>query len=361
VRQLRSPARAVKSGTLRGGLDARSHREHRETDSRLSILCDLCVLCGRYAGRRILAFLLAATLAVACSEAPKPSSEPPKAELSLSPPSVRIGEHVRVFVSVEHAEGIEVRFPARVLLVEGLDIVSAPRPEVRRLGPGQAVTERIFTVRAFRAGAYTVGPIELTLAGRDGLVAKLSTPSAVLQVRATASAHEEIKDLRPVTGPVELAPEAWVSARGLVILLAGTAVITASAFAVKRWLVRREERRRAPPPKPAHEAALAALGKIRESTLLDEGRVAEFTDMVSDVLRRYLEARFALPAPERTTEEFLEELVRSPALDRTKKEFLAKYLAQCDLVKFAGDRPARRDLEGLYDRSVGFVRETAEG
>ena len=112
---------------------------------------------------------------------------------------------------------------------------------------------------------------------------------------------------------------------------------------------------------PAHVEALRELEAIRGLGLLEEGRLAEFTDRVSDVLRRYVEARFDLPAPERTTEEFLDEIARAPVLDRERKRFLAEYLAQCDLVKFAAREPGRRELDGIYDSSVEFVEETAAG
>ncbi len=315
--------------------------------------------------RLLLPCVVAAVLVGGCGQddaAPATKHEP-RADLSLSPASVGIAEHVRILVSVEHAEGVEARFPASAITTEGLDVVRAGTARTRKIDPGWRLTERTFVVRAFRPGAYTIGPVEITLVAREtdegpsGEARKLRTPKASLEVRSAVDAASTIKDLRPETGPVDLAPE--TPRRFVMLITVLAALALAAAVGVKWWMRRREEMAREPPPPPAHETALEELRRIRELGLLEAGRIAEYTDLISDVLRRYLEARFDLPAPERTTEEFLDVIARAPVLDRARKRFLADYLARCDLVKFAAEDPGRRELEELYDTSVGFVEETA--
>jgi hypothetical protein len=60
---------------------------------------------------------------------------------------------------------------------------------------------------------------------------------------------------------------------------------------------------------------------------------------LSTVVRRYIEGRFRLRAPELTTEEFLLEARRMPELSDAHRAVLAGFLEQCDRVKFAGWRP----------------------
>ena len=50
-------------------------------------------------------------------------------------------------------------------------------------------------------------------------------------------------------------------------------------------------------------------------TCPEAGRIKEFYQRISDILRHYIENRFGLHAPERTTEEFLVELKPSEVLD----------------------------------------------
>lgn len=83
-----------------------------------------------------------------------------------------------------------------------------------------------------------------------------------------------------------------------------------------------------------------------------------FTVEVSEAARKYLEDRFGLRAPERTTEEFLAELSGSVALDGRHKELLADFLTRCDLVKFARAVVDRSELEALHQAAVRLVEET---
>src|SRR5690606_20874216 len=65
---------------------------------------------------------------------------------------------------------------------------------------------------------------------------------------------------------------------------------------------------------PPHVTALRALARLRNAPRTTPEEVERFYTEVSQVLRRYLEDRFGLHAPERTTEEFLPEVERSGRL-----------------------------------------------
>ncbi|HKX60950.1 MAG TPA: hypothetical protein VJS65_03885, partial [Verrucomicrobiae bacterium] len=83
-----------------------------------------------------------------------------------------------------------------------------------------------------------------------------------------------------------------------------------------------------------------------------------FCTAVSNTLRLYLEERFHLHAPERTTEEFLVELQGSAALNPEQKRSLQSFLQSCDLVKFARLEPTESALRDLHDSALRLVDET---
>ena len=83
-----------------------------------------------------------------------------------------------------------------------------------------------------------------------------------------------------------------------------------------------------------------------------------FCTVVSDTVRLYLEERFTLRAPERTTEEFLIELRASPHLTVDQKQSLGSFLESCDLVKFARFEPTETILRQLHDAALRLVDET---
>ena len=55
----------------------------------------------------------------------------------------------------------------------------------------------------------------------------------------------------------------------------------------------------------------------------------------SNIVRYYLEESLNVPAPERTTEEFLIEIEHHALVQGIVKEVLSGFLTQCDFVKFA--------------------------
>jgi hypothetical protein len=156
-------------------------------------------------------------------------------------------------------------------------------------------------------------------------------------------------DIRPAKPPVAI-PGAW-SAWLLPVLIA---VLLALAFVAWR---RYQRDRRRPPPAIVIPPYRRALERLRAALDLihDPGR---FTVAVSDALRVYLEERFSLRAPERTTEEFLAELQAGNVLTGLQQQLMADFLTRCDLVKFARYEPREPELRELYDAAVRLVEET---
>jgi hypothetical protein len=155
-------------------------------------------------------------------------------------------------------------------------------------------------------------------------------------------------DIKP---PVEIVG-GWESLKWVLIALA---VLGAVAALVAWLLLRRKERRAAAPPEisphaRARQELLQALGLI--------GQPKPFCTAVSNAIRVYLEARFQFHAPERTTEEFLNELRNTHLLLPDQKDSLGDFLKRCDLVKFARYEPREAELRDLHDSAMRLVDET---
>lgn len=156
-------------------------------------------------------------------------------------------------------------------------------------------------------------------------------------------------DIRAIKPPVEI-PNPWL----WVYWIAGTLIALALiALAIRAW--RKAQARAAitipvPPHVRARQRIDAALQLI--------GDPRAFAIAVSDAVRVYLEERFNLRAPERTTEEFLRDLQRTSALTSDQKSSLAEFLERCDLVKFARLEPPESVLRELHEAALRLVHET---
>ena len=124
-------------------------------------------------------------------------------------------------------------------------------------------------------------------------------------------------------------------------------------------LLRRRERPTTPPP-PAHQVATDALARLDALDLLSKGDVEAYFVYLSAILREYVERRFGVRAPERTTQEFLIEASTAPKL-AAHESLLCEFLRQADAVKFAGERPPAVEARAARETVAGFVEVTRKG
>lgn len=110
--------------------------------------------------------------------------------------------------------------------------------------------------------------------------------------------------------------------------------------------------------KSAHEIAYARLRSLVDDNLIEADKIKEFYERISNILRRYIEHRFDLHAPERTTEEFLAELRDADSLSPQHKETLEQFLTHCDLVKFAKHEPTTEQIQRTFDLVKEFIEQT---
>ena len=157
-----------------------------------------------------------------------------------------------------------------------------------------------------------------------------------------------LDDLRLLEAP-QPAYVWWLAVLALV-------VIAVAALAWRRRLARLRAQQQEVIATHAHEDALAALEKAR--ALIVAGNAKPYAVEVSGIIRRYLEARFGLVAPKRSTEEFLIEAQQSPKLDARHRQSLAEFLGSCDFLKFARGLAELKELETMHQAAVRFVTET---
>ncbi|MDY7110088.1 MAG: hypothetical protein SYC29_15765, partial [Planctomycetota bacterium] len=108
-----------------------------------------------------------------------------------------------------------------------------------------------------------------------------------------------------------------------------------------------------------HVWAMSQLEALADERLPEQRRFHEFYFRLSDIVRQYIERRFGLRAPERTTEEFLRETRDDPLLSAEQKDLLAGFLRAADMVKFARHEPEAEECEAASIAARGFVDQTA--
>ena len=159
-----------------------------------------------------------------------------------------------------------------------------------------------------------------------------------------------IADIEDVVGMPKKSSYWWLWVLGIISVIAGVCF----------WLYLRQKRvaELVRIFKPAHEIAYDRLRDLVKEDLVKKAKIKEFYEQISDILRHYIEHRFNLRAPERTTEEFLIELATAEILGATDRADLGEFLKLCDLVKFAKHNPTTEQIQKTFDLVKNFIEKT---
>jgi hypothetical protein len=273
----------------------------------------------------------------------------------VEPAQPTIGERFRYVLEVAAPPGAEVVVTPPGEHLGDFDILDfGTAPPVER--DGRTVTTRWWRLVGWSPGEHAIEspPVRSRQSGTElADVPGVTTPVVVASVLGDANEQADIRDIK---GPEAVPPD-----RRLWYALAALAVLLALLGLVMRTLRARRGAQAAPPPppRPAHEIAAEALRALRARRLPELGEFKEFYSALSSIVRRYLEDRFVVRAPEMTTEEFLDATARSTALEPGQRELLGDFLAESDLVKFARHVPTLSDSERVLGAAERFVEETA--
>lgn len=144
------------------------------------------------------------------------------------------------------------------------------------------------------------------------------------------------------------------------LLLSLPMVIGLIAYSLRRWWLQRRPPTAAPAvPEgpPPHETFLALLAALRSNR--GHWVAHPFAVDVSEILRGYLEARYAFSVRFQTSREFLELAATDPRLNPEHRATLQDFLGRCDLLKFAQGVATESELAALIDTAERFIRECA--
>ncbi len=308
------------------------------------------------------AMLLAATACAAEGIEKETVSGPVKATVRLEPKTPLIGDTVTLTITVVAEKGVEVLMPEFGEALERFSIVDfVPRQSID--DEGRTISVQKYRLQPPASGKQVVPPILVEYVDRrpgqreapeDYDAYELLTDRLEFEVQSVVPNSAQA-DLKPPLG--ELGPRKPPAApRWPWILLALVLLAGATPLAVRAYLGwRRRVRRRS-----AYDIASARLNRLLARPRPTAEQIDAFYVELSAIVRRYLEDRFELRAPELTTEEFLAAVGESPDLSPEHQALLREFLRQADLVKFAGVQPTEDDIEISIMAARRFLEETRE-
>lgn len=297
----------------------------------------------------------AVLLSSACSrpaKEPAASDAPLSLSIALSTNSMLIGDVFEVRVTATHPHGATVELPP---LARGKELVIRnTSTRTREISEARTETEYVFQAASLVVGQHVVSTGLVRCATADGQTLTEPLPFASFEVASALSAPDEtLRDIKGLEKWPGTVPR-WVWVLALIAVVAAVAGYLASrALSKPRTILHY------PPPEPPDQAALRRLRALKAKGWIESLNVEPFFVELSGIVRRYLEDRFKLRAPERTTEEFIREASDSRLLTGEQQQLTRDFLEQSDLVKFARHTPAGPDMEAALSAAERLVVETA--
>ena len=313
---------------------------------------------------------------------------PVSAKIKVAPPAPTLGDPITLMLEVTAAPGVTVEMPD---FGEALGRFAISRFIPRQtMRDGKWVATQIYILQAPMSGKQRIPPLRIEFVDErpgqqpsapdpatgtgdpaagttgdpaaepdpdalPGGVRELLTEEIAIQVASllaedleSATLSEPRGRLREPTITDSIFASAWFWIAIGVLLALGLYVVIA------RWLARVREQRRV----DAYAAAMKRLGKLESQGLPEPENADDWYVELSGIIRRYLEDRYNLRAPELTTEEFLKIARGSGLLTVEHRKLLEQFLFRCDRVKFARYAPADDESKEALLSARSFLEDT---
>lgn len=253
----------------------------------------------------------------------------------------------------------------RISGVDEPDLIEWPRPEgslsdqlelVYLHGPDTISTtegtqyQMLLYITAWDSGYWALPPIQVGYKGHY----EQTDPQLISVKSLPLRSDHSIEDIRPVRG-VNLNWQDWLSAYWERLAYGGLALGT---LAILLLLLNRHKTAVAQANKRKYMAAdlkaIRALKELRSESAYSAWEKKDFYVTLSEIVRRFLEERFNLPALELTSSETVK-AIRALNLEDPWTAQIASMLERADMVKFA--KAAANDEIALshFEESFGFV------
>lgn len=284
----------------------------------------------------------------------------PSARASRS--EIRIGEQVLIDLSIEYrlqGETPQIAFPVyKDTLVAGVEVLEATDPTTTRPDsindPDLYKVQQQILITSFDSGMYFLGPMPVMVNGAEMYSNALKLAVNTVPVDTTQMAVRDIKDIKDVQlTPMDYLKLYWWIA--LIVVVLGLIIGLWAWYRKKMRNKPVEETKPVAPVIPPHVTALQELQALEEKKLWQAGKNKLYYTELTDIIREYIEQRYAVSAHEQTSDEILNSLKFGISREDATLR-LRQLLKTADLVKFAKHKPGANENE----LSMTYAREFVE-
>jgi hypothetical protein len=206
---------------------------------------------------------------------------------------------------------------------------------------------------AYKTGILAFPSIRMKLYAADGKEIEFSSPPVNVEIRSLL--NDKNQNLIDLKKQAEI-PEQWLWL-AWVTIVAGVLILGATL-----WIGLKRKRKRPVPLSPVQvqnliDLAEADLRNLLARGLPESGNEKQFYILLSEIIKRILDAGYGVHTAELTTSEIMSSLHEKTELESGKTELIESFLLRCDVVKFAKYLPSGIEHEATSKDALQILME----
>lgn len=268
--------------------------------------------------------------------------------------SYRVGDYITYELEIKHENYITAHVPSVKDSVKVLEFIKE-LPFEKKDVDGKIIERYKFIFSKYDSGKVTIPSLQIGYSEGNSSVKKYVATLPVTITVHTLQVNTQ-EDIRDVKEPLKL-PLDWLLIIIILIVVSGLAV---GGYYWYKYYKKKKEGKIIEVPEvvvPPHEIALNELRVLEMKKLWQNGHVKEYHSEITEIVRKYFEARFNFKALEMTSSEILAVL---SYIENGKNivETSASFFSNADLVKFAKFEPMPKVNDEMMAQAYRIVNET---
>lgn len=282
--------------------------------------------------------------------------------IEATPGSATVGDPIRIDLDVTLPAGYQAEVSGIEKQVGDFSILeffpgpSIPEPDKTPAPVTTLLHHRARIVAAvYKTGIFTFPPVQIRLRTAEGKQAVTSSPPVKIEIRSVLSEKDRsLKDLKKQAEMAE--PVRWIL--WLTVLLA----LGLGALAWVFWRRRRKRASSIPslPRRDLLDVAEEELRQLLARGFPETGMVKHFYVVLSERVKKILEAAYGIHTAERTTSEIIDSLRCRPGGMPEDIERIESFLLRCDIVKFAKYIPSQTEHKSAAEDALRLLEKARE-
>jgi hypothetical protein len=268
-----------------------------------------------------------------------------------------VGDYIYYTIKVDYDKGLTIYPPEIKDSLSSLAVVKKENP-VEEEKDGKVSATYKYILSGYDSARVTIPAVPVMFkASRDTAMRYANTDSISILVKTVkVDTQAEIKDVK---APIKIPLNWWWIA---LWVLVGLIIIGLIYYLYRRYQLKKAN---AQPVKkiiilPPYQIALNALHELEEQKLWQKGEIKSYHSTITEIIRKYFEERFKMPAMELPTSEAIE-LLKQREGTETILDTAYSFLSNADMVKFAKFVPLGSVNEEMMKQAYEIVNKTVNG